>query len=291
VAARARIPARFGVAFLDWLRERTEAAWAVHRPQSVDAIAEECAQTGMMGCQWQRGTRWQSGLAQAQIDRAEWRWGLRFPPDYRLFLRHLHAIDRPLLCPTWRAEIAAAEARLAHVPVGRYHGFQEGFLVLAEERLFPDWSDDGALQAAFAGIEQVVLPGDEWGRGGSLPFPARWPVAWGAEPSTPAERRDRLRELFAAAPRLIPIMTGHCLLAEPSRGGNPVLMLPHPPAVPGPEMVAPNLRAFFLDRFSGLLGVDDERVERYSVKMLSERAALYAAIPSWGSILSPLRWP
>jgi len=97
--------------------------------------------------------------------------------------------------------------------------------------------------------------------------------------------------MFATAPRLIPVMTGHYLLAEPSRAGNPVLMLPHPPAVPGFELAAPDLRAFFLDRFAELLGVDGERIERHFVKVLRERVALYAAIPFWGALLSPLRWP
>jgi hypothetical protein len=291
VSKRTQIPHKFGTAFLQWLRNKTEAAWALHRPSSVQEIAQEFVQTGMMGCQWQRGTRWMDGLSQAEISRVEWKWDLHFPPDYRLFLQHLNTLDRPLLCPTWRAEIRAVDVHLPHVPVGHEHGFQEGFLVLVEEQHFTNWLVDDAVQVALMQIERAVLSSNEAGENRTLSLPEHWHTAWGADPGMPDARRARIRELLATAPRLIPIMTGHYLLAEPSRAGNPVFMIPHPPAVPTFEVVAPDLRAFFLDRFATMLGVDGERIERRFVKVLRERAALYAAIPFWGALLSPLRWP
>src|SRR5262249_41786954 len=217
--------------------------------------------------------------------------GPALSPDYRLFLQRLHTLDRPLLCPAWRAEVGAAQAHLAYIPVGHEHGFQEGFLVLVEEQHFTNWLDDGAVRAAFMQVERAVFSGHEAGDNGSPALPERWPTAWGADPGTLDARRARLGALFATAPRLIPVMTGHYVLAEPSRAGNPVFTLPHPPAVPGFEVAAPDLRAFFLDRFAALLGGEGDRSERHLVKVVRERAALYAAIPFWGALLSPLRWP
>src|SRR6185295_3937271 len=43
---------------------------------------------------WFRGAAWQEGLEEEQIQDIEGRWGLRFPADYRLFLRILHAQKR-----------------------------------------------------------------------------------------------------------------------------------------------------------------------------------------------------
>src|SRR5262249_7039357 len=148
--------------------------------------------------------------------------GPALSPDYRLFLQRLHTLDRPLLCPAWRAEVGAAEAHLAYIPVGHEHGFQEGFLVLVEEQHFTNWLDDGAVGAAFMQVERAVFPGHEAGDNGSPALPERWPTAWGADPGTLDARRARLGALFATAPRLIPVMTGHYVLAEPSRAGNPV---------------------------------------------------------------------
>src|SRR5690242_19804722 len=70
MSTRTRIPSGFGPAFLQWLRDKTETAWALHRPAGVEEIASEFAQTGIMGCQWQQSTRWLEGLSQAQIGQA-----------------------------------------------------------------------------------------------------------------------------------------------------------------------------------------------------------------------------
>lgn len=43
------------------------------------------------GTDWQAGTRWTRDLDEGAINDVERHWGLRFPADYRLFLRCLHA--------------------------------------------------------------------------------------------------------------------------------------------------------------------------------------------------------
>ncbi len=50
-----------------------------------------------------------------------------------------------------------------------------------------------------------------------------WPRAWGERPATLEDARVRLRELVAAAPRLIPIFRHRYMPAEPCEPGNPVL--------------------------------------------------------------------
>src|SRR5262249_25811297 len=145
VPTKTRIPSGFAAAFLDWFRERTEAAWAVHEPQSLQAIAYDYASTGFLSCQWQRGTRWREGLEEQGIAQAEQRWGLCFPPDYRLFLRRLHSTDRSMLCPALRETLGAEDARLPSLYVE-----QEGqYLVLQEGSTFSDWLNEAALRDAF----------------------------------------------------------------------------------------------------------------------------------------------
>ena len=41
----------------------------------------------------------------------------------------------------------------------------------------------------------------------------RWWPEWGEKPSSPAEQHGRLKQLFAAAPKLIPLY-GHCYLPQ-----------------------------------------------------------------------------
>lgn len=51
---------------------------------------------------------------------------------------------------------------------------------------------------------------------------AWWPE-WGAKPATLAAQRERLVEVFAGAPKLIPLCGHRYLPAEPCESGNPVL--------------------------------------------------------------------
>jgi len=70
--------------FLERLRAETEERWARLQPPPFKVI-------GRMD--WRPGTRWRGGLSDAEMDAAEARFGLTFPPDYRLFLATLHTPD------------------------------------------------------------------------------------------------------------------------------------------------------------------------------------------------------
>ena len=67
----------YGPAFLEQLRRETEERWA----------------SPYLGLGWQPGTHWRGGMTDDEVDDAERRCGLRFPPDYTLFLRTLHTTD------------------------------------------------------------------------------------------------------------------------------------------------------------------------------------------------------
>jgi hypothetical protein len=49
-----------------------------------------------------------------------------------------------------------------------------------------------------------------------------WWEEWGEKPATPGAQRERLNELFAAAPKLIPLCGHRYLPEEPYEAGNPV---------------------------------------------------------------------
>jgi hypothetical protein len=57
-----------GPALLDRIRTANERIWADPYP----------------GLGWQPGTRWRGGMTDAEVAQAEERYGVRFPPDYRL---------------------------------------------------------------------------------------------------------------------------------------------------------------------------------------------------------------
>ena len=91
----AEVPPRFNLEFLEWLRSRTEAAWRGlpprDRPEVFDTSRPIPPNTFVplpTGNFWRNETRW-SALTDAQIDAAEKRYGIAFPPGHRLFLRTL----------------------------------------------------------------------------------------------------------------------------------------------------------------------------------------------------------
>jgi hypothetical protein len=83
----ADVPAEYGPEFLSWLRETTEAAWRrVAEPSFDDHQA-----AGFIGAGWRRGTRWTGPLDDDTITQVEGHFGVRFPPEHRLFLQTLHS--------------------------------------------------------------------------------------------------------------------------------------------------------------------------------------------------------
>ena len=170
------IPPLFGPDFLEWLRLTTEREW--------DAVPEKTLadfeRAGVGGSAWRRGTRWTGGLSEGEIDEAERRYGLDFPPDYRLFLRVLHA--------TTPRQIGAR--------------FVEGRGMRAVERpAFFDWRrDDEDIREALAWPLDGLLF--------DIENNALWLPSWGPRPDSVPERRGHVEALVANAPKLVPVV-GH----------------------------------------------------------------------------------
>lgn len=251
------IPEGFTGEFLDWFRARTEAAWASHSARSFDQYV--AARVG--GLDWQPGTRWLGGLSEAQVEQAERRWSVRFPPDFRRFLTRLHSVDRPMRGALFN-EVTES-------------GTQRSRLAPAERPSFYNWlTDDTALQGRWNwlvdGLQFDVENND------------LWPESWGPKPQTPDARRERVAQLVAAAPRLIPVFSHRYLLAEPCVEGNPVFSIYQSDII----VYGPDLRSYFLVEFADLLGIDAQAARREAAKSLGERMSHYAAIPFWGRFLT-----
>jgi hypothetical protein len=145
---------------------------------------------------FQRGTKWRGGLSAAEIEGAEARFGFRFPPDYRQFLALLHTPDPPE---------AVTE-------------FDGGEPVRTTRRRFPDWiGDPQPIWDAIAWPIEGLL----W----SIETEDGWFTSWGPRPRTAEGRAERVRQLAADGPQVVPVYGHRYLVGPPDRAGNPVLSM------------------------------------------------------------------
>lgn len=220
------IPPHFGEEFLDWFRQRSEETWANGTPR------------------W----RWLPGLSDVEIASIERRWNIRFPPDYHLFLRLLHAVGEETP--------GAGRSSKRLVPVRKSKIVYNWLLDTQDLRGMFAWPLDGL---AFD-LEHSDL----------------WLPEWGERPPTEHARRMRLREAISTAPKLIPITSHRYLLAEPFRAGNPVLSVYQADII----IYGADLRRYLLVEFANLLGIDRERAIQESMTA----APLLEDIPFWGEV-------
>jgi hypothetical protein len=238
--------------FFQWLRARTEESWAaVDMPTLGDF-----ERRGVGGSAWQPYTRWLSGLTDPQIDAAETQWGLRFPNDYRLFLRMLHAPDRPMFNARFRGRT----------------------LVEGVAPSFFNWlTDADAIRDAMAwpveGLVFDVFHADLWFED------------WGTRPDDEESATRRLEVLTAAAPRLIPLCGHRYIVEATSPKGYVVLSVYQSDII----VYAPSLRGLLLTELGQVVGLGD-RWGRVSLTQLGEdvsemdyEAAL--RLPFWGRFL------
>ena len=166
--------------FLYWIKEQTEAFWGRH-PHT------EGSSGGYR--EWPVGIRW-VGLSEAEIDRVEAAYAVRFTPDHREFLRVLHALDQPY---TYVEEATPEHAEDR-----------------TQEIFFYNWlKDEVAIR------RKLALPYKDL-HGGWLP-------AWGPRPATEEELAAEFAQQFSKAPTLLPLMGHRYLVSEPQQPGNPVL--------------------------------------------------------------------
>ncbi len=258
------LPTEFGEAFLDWFRERTEAAWSTYPTPTLDGFAKR----RMLGCDWQPGTRWPGGLTEEQLAEVERAWALHFPPDYRLFLRRLHAVDRPLRCTTWgEYPVDAGPPRppTAGMPPTP---------MLRDEPAFFNWLTNADIlrRRLDALVEGLAFDVEENGL---------WRPHWGTRPATAEARAQRVHELVEGAPRLIPVFSHRYLLAEPCQAGNPVFSIVQSDII----IYGADLRSYFLAEFDDLLSIDCAKVRQERDELIQARFPAYTNIPFWGDLL------
>jgi hypothetical protein len=281
------IPTQFDGDFLDWFKERLEASWLTLPQQTPDEVLAEYVRGGAGGCTWQSGTRWLTGLNEDEVAEVERRWQLTFPPDYRLFLRRLHTVDRPRLCAGYLAEDESPQTAAAHG--ARATALVEEFgqyMALEEGPSFYDWLRDAdALAARFARLWEGLQFDVEHNH--------LWPASWGPKPATLEAQKRRVRELVEGAPRLIPVFDHRYLLAEPCVAGNPVFSVWQSDIV----VYGASLRDYLVFEFSGRLGLlranpnplyraSNKELERETRARVHERFPAYQAIPFWGELLT-----
>lgn len=217
-------PPRFDDTFLTWFRQRTEQAWSGGSPQR----------------------RWLPGLSEEEIASIEQTWHVQFPPDYRLFLRRLHAVGEVVA--------GAAQGRKQLMP-------------MRKSAVVYNWLlDTKELRTAFAWpLEGLAF---------DLEHNDLWLPAWGERPQTADARRERLEQAVAAAPKLIPI-TGHrYLLGEPCQAGNPVLSVYQADII----IYGADLRHYLLVEFADLLGIAPHETMQQS----RVASPWLGDIPFWG---------
>jgi hypothetical protein len=129
-----------------------------------------------------------------EIDGAEQRYGLRFPPDYRLFLGTLHTPD----------------------PEMQGAGYEGGQFAERDGRWLTDWAGDPREIVRWL---RWPLEGLLW----SIEVNNGWHPNWGPRPDTQAGREAAVREFATASPQLVPIGHHHYLVGPPDIAGNPVL--------------------------------------------------------------------
>ena len=237
------VPAQFGETFLDWFRARTEQAWATY-PETPDAT-------------WRRGTHWLGAQPEERVDAAEHRWGVRFPPDYRLFLQRLYAVDRPMYAVQLHLDGSATRRDCT-----------------AFYRWLSDASDD---IAAIQGRLDWLYDGLEFG----IEHNALWLNGWEAPPPTLDARKACVRKLVAAAPRLLPIFGHRYLLAEPCQAGNPVFSVYQSDII----VYGTDLRTYLVHEFADVLNIGGRQAQTAAASDLVTYAR-YASIPFWGELLS-----
>lgn len=206
-----------------------------------------------LGTDWQRGTRWRPGLTGAEMDAAEVRYGLQFPPDYRLFLATLNTPDRPVIGARYEGGILPRTPRAALVPwVADAH---------------TDWK----------GNTNTVEPSIAWPLEGllwSIEANQSWDPSWGLRPASSEKRESVVRRLAHQGPQLVPL-GGDCYLAGPGgRSGNPVL------SMHGEDVIeyGGDLRSYLL-------------LAHKLVPWSAEIASSDEPIPFWQEVIEGLSWP
>ncbi|GCE22748.1 SMI1/KNR4 family protein [Dictyobacter kobayashii] len=242
----------FDELFLTQIRNRTEATWRDYQPLTFEQFLAQ----DTMSCIWHKGTTW-LGLSDGEIDSIEKQWSVRFPPDYRLFLKILHCLDKPITIATYDSDTRK--------------------IIPCDSPFLPNWKKDSesiknTYQQLIDDLTYDVLQNNVWKPG------------WGRKPITKYGLKQQLEALIERAPKLIPIYGHRFLLAEPHECGNPILSLHHSDII----IYAPDLYHFFCKDFAELLEFDAQKLHAINIEgdqLSQKRRKEYKTIPFWGELL------
>jgi hypothetical protein len=149
-------------------------------------------------------------------------------------------------------------------------------MALCEEPSFHDWIHGG--DSIHDALEQVIN-----GLVFDVEHDVLWPESWGTKPNTTEEREQRVGELVAAAPKLIPVYEHRFLMGEPCQAGNPVLSIHQSDII----VYGSDLRDYFLIEFADeiLALTPDERDAVTAAKSRISDISRYESLPFWGGLL------
>jgi hypothetical protein len=232
----------FGKEFLSWLQTKTEVAWRHYKTQDF-------ARKRQAGVDWRPGTRWLADLSNVDVLRIEQRWNSKFPLQHQLFLRYLHALDRPMV----RARFGEHGIRLE--PETGFYNWQQNEPVIAETLLSP-------LQGVLFDVQVNNL----------------WIPSWGNQPSDVTEKARVVTELVTQAPKLIPLV-GHRYVVDATHVDNSFVLSVNQTDI---VVFASDVRTFLLNEFRALLQLDASITidSRYAHELQNA-----ANLPFWGELI------
>jgi hypothetical protein len=136
-------------------------------------------------------------MTDEQIDQVQEKYSITFTPEHREFLRILHTIDR-------KAKVYEDDA------------IEEGSFV--EQPFFRNWlEDEEDIRWALKAVHDYISE--------DITRSAFWLNSWGAKPDTAEERIRIFNELYAKAPKLVPVHAHRYQVADLSLEKRPVLSI------------------------------------------------------------------
>ncbi|MVO08181.1 hypothetical protein GOQ30_03250 [Flavobacterium sp. TP390] len=178
-------------AFLYWVKETTESRWSNFSESKKD------------GNWWNHkhqvleGAKWIDPLSDDEIDALEIKWNIKFPSDYRSFLRILHKVDKDDAFEEENEE--TGEMTLSYFP------------------LFHDWRNDALIQDRleypFKFIKWKVFESSQPG----------WLKSWGNRPSSESECLAIVENWIEKARILIPINSHRFMVSNPNSTANHII--------------------------------------------------------------------
>ena len=236
--------------FLIWFKDQTERKWMSYDEVDLNNLKSSTKSY----CNFQKGTKWHQRLTEKEIIQTEKKWNVMFPPDYRLFLELLHTVDKPQLCIGFNGNYYYETA---------FYNWKEG--IIGIEKAYQNLLDGLVFD-----VEHNHL----------------WVDSWGNKPEISEKRKEKVTELLAQAPKLIPIIGHRFLLAEPCTGNNPVFSIVQSDII----VYGNNLRNFLIHEFlpaGTKSSVDrfDETYDEIENDQEMEKFRQYKKIPFWGELL------